>query len=196
MTNDSKRRHAFFGSDFHPPGLFDDQADEHPSDGAAGQLAAYDVWVPSDRRVLSKLSQHEIEERLHEIISVEGPMLVERLFRLADSMWKTGKVSKKSLPRLEVALDCLLSRGGVRGEVFPGVRVVHLPLQPARQVRTLGPRAFEEVPATELAEAMMMSGLGVADRRALYAETLNIYGLSVMTKPIERLLNRAYKLIH
>lgn len=158
-------------------------------------LVPYTDWVCHEGRPISRLSQSEVERRLLEIVRVEGPIAVPRLFRIADLKPKSRKVSIKALPLLELALDALVGRVRIGGENYPGCRIVFEAGGRRVVPRRLGSRSFEEIPITELAEVMHLSGLNIADRRALYQETLRLYGLLSQTTSSAKSLDRAYKVI-
>lgn len=136
-----------------------------PSVGELSELRPYTEWavrrLPDPRTASSTL----VQAGLLEILQSEGPICVDRLFRLYARGAGIQRVKERVRASLDAAMGVLARNGDInrRTETLPGfgdydssVNVVWIAGKPDVIVRRRGSRDLEEVPLTELVEALAL----------------------------------------
>jgi hypothetical protein len=139
---------------------------------------------------------HRIADRLVEIIGTEGPVVLERVFHLYATAAGITRVKKRLRGLFLSAAEIALTSGRIEDE---GSRrelgldsVVRLAGSQLVVLRKRGPRDFEEIPPSEVAEIMrsILRMHPATDREALYRRILESYDLKRLTKNVRRSLDR------
>ena len=168
-----------------------------PGPTSRGEMAPYVGWrsrpVPDPRDA----RQSELVDALLEVVAAEGPVLAHRAYRLI--------LQAAGFHRLVHTVVSPLNKAAVRAErdgrlvaVPSGVghsladRVLRLPSQAPVVVRERGPRALEEIPASEIkAVARQLRGSNISPTdRALMRDILNEYGRVGLTNAASAYLGR------
>lgn len=145
----------------------------------------------------------EITEGLVEIISVEGPVIIHRVFRLYLKAAGIGRLGDYIKSRLINALQRAITKGVVLEANELGCReklnrVVLLINTPRVVLRSKGNRNLNEIPQSEIAGIMIRiireKGLNPDEKEIIFRSALEYYGLSRMTKKSYEILDRAFKL--
>lgn len=123
-------------------------------------LAPYEAWE-SEHELSDPLygPRRELADGLLDIVSVEGPMICERLFRIYLDGAGRSQLSEQIRKRLASALTDLRRQGVVYVENDWRTRnlldrVVRTSNQPLVKLRELGPRALADLPPRELAASV------------------------------------------
>lgn len=168
------------------------------SDGVPQRQAVpYRVWEPVPLPDLGTASAELLLSGLQKIIDVEGPMLARRAFTLYAKAAGLQRLRDLTRSRLESALSTGLSRKTILAEQEHAGSgrdrlVIRSASTPQVIVRTRGPREFDEIPPSEIAEVMRRA-LALDGRQSTeetYRRILDHYQLVRMTKGIVAELNR------
>lgn len=162
------------------------------------KLAPYPAWssrhVP-DPRVADP---DVVGKELYELIEIEGPVLVARAYRLYSRACGLQRVGRQVQAGLNKALSRLIRSNQVvveneRDE--PGLihAVARLSGTERIRLRERGPRTFEEIPQSELAEQLrsIREELFDVTEEELGRELLERYGLVRMTRQVRDTLSQA-----
>jgi very-short-patch-repair endonuclease len=162
------------------------------------KLVPYSAWsgrhVP-DPRVAD---QGIVGKALYEIIEIEGPVLVARAYRLYSRACGLQRVGRQVQASLNRALSRLIRSNQVvveneRNE--PGLihDIARLSGTERVRLRERGPRTFEEIPLSELAEHLrsIREELFDVTEEELGRELLERYGLVRMTRQVRNTLSQA-----
>ena len=156
------------------------------------ELAPHPEWrgQAADPRTASL---DEAADTLWAIIDTEGPVLESRAYQTyvrASGMQRVGpqirRVLNRALARLERGNRVVVERAtGERGYRNAVLRTVET--EPVR-VREIGPRSFDEIPHSELAELVraVRSSKPEAKSEEVRREVLGIYGLVRMTAQVRK----------
>ena len=135
-------------------------------------------------------------EQLEEIIEAEGPVVLNRVFHLyagaagikrvgnqlrklflrtSEAAIKSGRIEDEQ-GRQKLSLDSVVRRAGIQ-------RVL---------LRKRGPRDFEEIPPSEIAELYRSIGAAhfATDKTTLYRQILDFYDLKRLTSNVRRSLDQ------
>jgi hypothetical protein len=131
---------------------------------------------------------NEVANWLHDIIEAEGPILTSRLYGLYARGARLGRAGRLVRRALDTTLGRLYRGGKV--ELYTEElsqhqkeRVVALKGTERVVVRTLGDRALDEIPLSELATVMRdIEKKGYREEEPLFRRLLERYGRSVLTQ--------------
>ena len=173
------------------------------TDGGAGtslqstdsqSIQAYKTW---NSRAVSDPRESPISEvvnRLLDIIDIEGPVVLERAFHLYAGAAEIRRVGNQLRGLFLSAAEYALSSGRIEEE--RGQRKLSLDSvvlcagSPPVVLRKRGPRSFEEIPMTEVAEAMrlILNTHPSLDFEDLCRRVLDFYDLRRLTSNVRRSL--------
>ncbi|MGK2850382.1 MAG: AAA family ATPase [Candidatus Limnocylindrales bacterium] len=112
-------------------------------------------WQPREVPSLTSLTPSEVAELVVDVVSVEGPVVAGRVYRLLVSASGAGRQGRAIRASLDAGVRSAVRRGqlvasvsDVRGD--PHRRVLRTPTQPDVVLRVVGDRTVEEIPPTEL----------------------------------------------
>jgi len=172
-----------------------------PAEAVAVALEPYAAWEPRELGDPRGTARPAIMAGLLEIVAAEGPMRASRAYAVYNRAAGGRKLTSIARAPLSSALYWLAREGKVvltGAEEAPGQDddLVRAPDAPPVRVRTLGPRALEEVPLDEVAELMRRLRAAGApdDPAALKRETLAAYGLVRLTTRADEYLGLALAL--
>ncbi len=157
-----------------------------------GFLEPYVEWpggrVPDPR----ESDRVRVAEGLFDIISVEGPVLVSRAFRIyarACGYQRTGHQIQAALRR---ALAALRQKGRVTVEEELDEEVARAAGTGRVRERQRGSRTFEDIPPFEVGEQLkrLKQEWPALDTEELYRKLLERYELRRMTRPVKARLDR------
>jgi len=161
----------------------------------------YEAWKESPLPDPHTAKSAEVAERLLEIISAEGPMLVRRaisLYSRAAGFQRAGKQIRDSLKgvlsRLERREEVMLR--DEYGSRDVETKVVRASGTPEVVYRTRGDRDFSDIPLSELATALKSIQANKKRLREedLYREVLSAYNTIRLTHSVREMLKRAARL--
>jgi len=147
----------------------------------------YAEWTPVRLVDPRAAKTEQIIYGMDQIISVEGPVMVSRVFHIfsrAGGLSRIYDETRRSFVRaLQTALDNGTFLAEAEGSDDPATWIVRLPSQPRVRIRTLGSRTLHEVPAAELAEFMLEFRVQdeLLSREGLFRKVLSEYGLTRLT---------------
>jgi len=139
---------------------------------------------------------HKIADRLVEIIEAEGPLVLQRGFHLYASAAGIKRVGNQLRGLFLQASEIALTSGRIEEE--HGRRklrlesVVRSAGSQSVVLRKRGPRIFEEIPPSEIAEIMrsILRTNPTVEREVLYRRVLDFYELKRLTSNVRRSLDR------
>lgn len=178
------------------PGPDGPQPGQDPAGNGQYGAAPYRAWsgsAPDPRSAAVK----DIARVLEDIVRVEGPAIVERVFRVyaRASGVRLGRQIRhelnRALGRLESERRVVIERAGSKsGYVGATVR---LPDCPPVIVRDRGERSLEEIPLAEIAAQLrsVRRETRDPDPDAAFRQVLSLYGLTRMTSQVRAMLNAA-----
>ena len=154
----------------------------------------YEAWHSISLLDPRGVPLHEIADRLVEIIEVEGPVVLERVFHLYADAAGIKRVGNQLRGRFFRASEIALNSGRI--EEAGGQRKLKLEsvVRPTGSqpviLRKRGPRVFEEIPSSEIAEVMrsILRTRGATEREVLYRRVLEFYELKRLTSNVRRSL--------
>lgn len=172
---------------------------------ASSGLRTYSEWPArrlSDPRTASRTM---IQAGLLEVLQAEGPMCVDRLYHVYAREAGIQRVKDRARAELDAAMSALARSGDIsrRTETLPGydgsMNVAWVAGKPDVVVRQRGPRELEEIPLTEIVEALALLGRRapsiLRSREAAVRAMQNAYALGrVSAKARERFEAAARKL--
>ena len=184
------------GMEHDTPQTSDRRTEPSPRTNDSQSIRPYKAWdstlLPDPRGT----PLHNIADQMVEIIDVEGPVILERVFHLyaraAGINRVGGQLRKLFLRASEIALTSsrIEEEGGQRKLRLESV-VRPIGSQPVI-LRKRGPRAFEEIPESEIAK-LIQSVLATHrefDRETLYRRVLDFYDLKRLTSTVRKSLAR------
>ena len=163
-----------------------------PGQSATGGLEPYHAWTPTPIRDPLALSARELADVLVVIIDVEGPMIAERAYQLAngaagnkrlgkDLRSAMNRAMKHAIVARRIALDDPFQAGGYIKTT------VRTPAQPPVRCREFGPRSrLEHVPPREIAAVLSREDLRPLDEETRHRRALEMYGMKRLTAAARR----------
>jgi len=143
-----------------------------------------------------------IADKITDIIAVEGPVQVKRVYDVylkGLGLKRLGRELKRNLNKsLRVALDSgrvvQKNEDQKSGYIYLFVRAIDAPMI---RVREAGPRSFEQIPLTELAAVMERLAPEFArGSEEHFRAVLHHYGFRRLTRGTEERLERALEWAH
>ena len=143
-----------------------------------------------------KKTPHKIENQLVEIIEIEGPVVLQRVFHLYACAAGIKRVRRQLRLLFFHAADIALTSGRIEEERGRQKLELDSVVRPAGSqpvvVRKRGPRSFEEIPSTEIANVVrsitrIHASIG---RETLYRRVLDFYDLKRLTSNVRKSLDR------
>jgi very-short-patch-repair endonuclease len=161
-------------------------------------ILPYRIWPPSPLLNPRSSAPSDLVPGLLDIVSVEGPILSRRLFRLyaraAGISLGQGVVSALSRALEQTIREGLLVAEADR--VIDGIQqqVLRTPEQPPVMLRERGDRSLDDIPLTEIAEAItyVKSQRGLTIEDEIFRSCLSLFGLS-FTKRARQVLEAAWR---
>ena len=143
-----------------------------------------------------KKTPHKIENQLVEIIEIEGPVVLQRVFHLYAEAAGIKRVTSQLRRLFFRAADIALTSGRIEEERGRQKLELNSVVRPARSqpvvVRKRGPRSFEEIPSTEIANVVrsITRTHPSIERDVLYRRVLDFYDLKRLTSSVRKSLAR------
>ena len=164
---------------------------------AGADAVRYAAWEPREMPDPRDSGTTVLGSYLLEIIEIEGPIRVPRLYRLYSRAAGISRVARIVRVSLNKALYGLTKNGKIQIE-YEGIDttndsgVVRLTGSPKINLRTPGNRNFWDVPPSEIAAVLSgLKELGKGDDiEALHRSLIEIYGVGRLTTNIRRELER------
>lgn len=160
---------------------------DDPMPGSSRGLAPYVEYTGSASAAL-QVSRSQLIEELVEIVTVEGPVLGERMQRAHVKAARGQRVGRQIAKALNSAIHAAVRQGLLVTDnplEESGVKPLTYRLadQPLARVRDLGPRTLDLVPPLELAEVLTgcSEGTGWEEEELLFRAVLDQYGLRRLT---------------
>ena len=170
-----------------------------PQHSADAQPEPYLAWEARPVSPLLQLDQRQLAELLAEIIEIEGPVVAERVYQLANRAAGSTRLGGNIRSALDGAVTSAIRRGQVfrtdplgSGDLLATLRP---PRQPAVRLRALGPRgSLRHVPPQELSRVLHSPSLREYSTEERYRAVLERYGLKRLTEGTRDLLSRCEQL--
>jgi len=166
----------------------------------SGPAVAYVAFSGRTRDPMSA-PRNELVDDLLGIVSVEGPMIGERLHQAYVRASGGQRVGRQIAQQLNQAITYAVSNGRLiednpLGESGVKPKTYRLADQPPVRVRYGGPRLLEQIPPSELAAVMQSKAreTGWTDSESLYRATLDLYGWVRLTANVVAHLGRIKQL--
>jgi very-short-patch-repair endonuclease len=169
-----------------------------------GLMAEYRAWPPSSLPDPRTAPLKDVSKGLVEIVTIEGPILCYRAYRLYVAAAGIAKVGKLVRSALNQAMHKAVSYGvlqevnefGLRDQIH---KVVRPSGSPSISLRKRGDRTIEEIPPTELAHLMdeavrLNPALAHARPEDLFRLVLDAYELVRLTGNAQVALTRAWEI--
>jgi len=126
-----------------------------PSEKEQAACEPYVSWNPYEIGPLDDMASYEIRKLLNDVVEIEGPILVNRLFQVifdaTGNTLFTQRIREKLLQELSSAVrqeDLIIMEPEDRDQMRS---VVCTPMQPKLSLRSPGPRGIHQYPDDELA---------------------------------------------
>jgi len=163
-------------------------------------IVQHSSWRVSDLPDPRGAQANEVTDWLYRIVETEGPVLASRLHSLYAKGARLGRAGRLVRRALDTALGRLYRKGKVElftEELSPRQkeRLVVLKGTDRVVVRTLGERALDEVPLSELAAVMRdIEAKGYREEEPLFRRVLEHYGRAVLTHAATARLRAAHRM--
>jgi len=150
-------------------------------------IAQHSGWRVCDLPDPRGAQASDVADWLYGIVETEGPVLTSRLYSLYAKGARLGRAGRLVRRALDAALGRLYRKGKVElytEELSPRLkeRLVVLKGTDRVVVRTLGERALDEVPLSELAAVMRdIEAKGYREEEPLFRRVLEHYGRAMLT---------------
>ncbi len=159
-------------------------------------MEEYQNWVVRPTADANNASIDQIIDGLKEIAMAEGPILTLRAYQSYCHGSGLKRVGPSARVKLDRALKTAIERDDLRIETEhkdPDLKltIMRLPDQPIVRPRTLGDRAFNEIPPSELAELILniRAQNDLMGKEELYRAVLAQYGLIRITSLVQSTLD-------
>lgn len=164
-------------------------------------LDPYEEWAPRPLGDPRETPRPRIMEGLLDIVAAEGPVLASRAYGLYVKAGGGKKVTTIARAPLLSATHWLAQERRLvlvseDDAPWQGDAILRTPDQPEVRVRTLGPRALDEVPLDEVAELVrrLRATRHLGDDAAVKRAVLQAYGLVRLTARADEYLGTAIDL--
>ena len=161
----------------------------------------YTAWESKPVSSLLQLSKGELTELLLEIIAVEGPVIAERVYQLANRAAGATRLGKNIRSALNSAITSAIRRNlaiqsdplGSGGLLYTTLRLPH---QPAVAVRVRGPReSLQHIPPEELRKVLLDVSHRTRSTEERYRAVLECYGFKRLTQNTWDYLHRCEQIV-
>ena len=164
--------------------------------------AAWSGWSVRTMGDMSDMGTAELAVLVTDIVHAEGPIMRRRLYRLVGAATGVGRMSQLMRERVDAAVASSVRKKDLV-DVAPirkggaEERETSVAGGPAVVVRHIGTRSIDEVPLTELAEAITIERSRAAtsgartDDDAIIREVARHYGVGRVTARVDETLRRA-----
>jgi hypothetical protein len=148
----------------------------------------YREWTPVRLADPRSATVVQLMHGMRLIVEAEGPVMASRVFAIYSKAGELGRIYEATRRRFCLALGHAVETGVLLAEREaaddPGTWILRLPSQKPIRPRTLGSRTLHEIPAAELAEAMLEIRVrsDLISREELFRQVLETYGLIRLTE--------------
>ena len=162
----------------------------------AAMRSTYETWVERAIPPIERHSTTELATLLVEIIDVEGPVIAERVYRLANRAAGSTRLGRIIRSKLDRAVQDAIQRGQVvrtdpLADGDPLNMTLRLPHQPPIRARARGSReSLNHVPPEELRSALDNARQRTSSTEDRYRFVLNRYEFRRLTDASWELLRR------
>ena len=166
--------------------------DHEPLDSAMGPVP-YQAWQARALADPTELSVEDLVEILVEIVSIEGPIVMDLLFRTVNDAAGNKRLGGQIRKALERALGEAVGQGRLlvdrEADSEDPQESVRTPSQPKTKLREAGRRSIHEVPRSELSALMRHLAKDKAmEQEALFRSVLSRFGTKKLTTKTSTLL--------